>query len=124
MGLPRDVFAVSMAYATADPPDRVGQHNSLYLSLFGRDLHPGERWQTVVRLVVGPFGQDPEQHRALYAAFLQAYQDLPAVLEVDDPPAAPRAATVTGRWVRRGSGWRPASQPLMAPARIPSIRRR
>lgn len=82
MGLPRDTFAVSMAYATDDPADRVGQHNSLYLSLFGRDLHPGERWQTAVRLAVGDFNRDPRQHRAQYDEFVAVYGSEPKVLEL------------------------------------------
>jgi hypothetical protein len=82
MGRPSDTFAVNMAYATLDPIDRVGQHNSLYLSLFGRDLHPGERWQTAVRLVVGTFGRDSATHRAQYEHFLAYYGDGPRTYEV------------------------------------------
>lgn len=85
MGLPQDTVAVSMAYATSDPADSVGQHNSLYLSLFGQDLHPGERWRTVVRLVVGEFNRDVQQHQAQYAAFLTASGALSrGALEVGD----------------------------------------
>jgi len=82
MGLPRDVFAVSMAYATTDPTDSVGQHNSLYLSLFGRDLHPGERWQTTVRLTVGAFNRDVRQHQAQYEEFLTTYSAQPGSVEM------------------------------------------
>ena len=70
MGHPEDVFAVSMAYATDDPTDDVGQHNSLYLSLFGRDLHPGDRWRTATRLVFDDLDRDPSRHREAYDAFL------------------------------------------------------
>jgi len=69
MGLPEDVFAVSMAYATDDPTDDIGQHNSLYVSLFGRDLHPGDRWRTSTRLVFGDFDRDEDRHREQYEAF-------------------------------------------------------
>ena len=69
MGLPEDVYSVSMAYRTDDPSDDVGQHNSLYLSLFGRDLHPGERWRTSVRLVIDDFNRDRERHRTAFDAF-------------------------------------------------------
>lgn len=70
MGHPEDVFAVDMAYATDDPGDAVGRHNSLYLSLFGRDLHPGDRWRTGTRLVFGDFSRDERRHREAYDAFL------------------------------------------------------
>lgn len=86
MGLPQDTFAVSMAYTTSDPADSVGQHNSLYLSLFGRDLHPGERWRTAVRLVIGEFNRDVQQHQTQYAAFLTAPTTLQSgALEIAEP---------------------------------------
>lgn len=84
MGLPCDTFAVSMAYATDDPSDNVGQHNSFYLSLFGKDLHPGERWQTTVRLVVGAFSRDPRQHSAQYEKFLADHDAQSGSLEIED----------------------------------------
>jgi hypothetical protein len=84
MGLPRDVFAVSMAYATDDPADTVGRHNSLYLSLFGRDLHPGERWHTVFRLSVGEFNRERAEHLAQYRRFVAVYGHLQATGEVHD----------------------------------------
>lgn len=77
MGSPEDVFAVNMAYATEEPDDHVGQHNSLYLSLFGRDLHPGERWQTRVRLAFGDFDRDPVAHREAYDRFLEGHAPTP-----------------------------------------------
>jgi hypothetical protein len=82
MGLPDDVYSVNMAYFTDDPNDHVGQHNSLYLSLFGQDLHPGERWQTTVRFTVGEFGGDQDMHQEEYRQFLSSCvsEDL---LEVD-----------------------------------------
>lgn len=73
MGPPSDVFAVNMAYFTDDPLDHVGQHNSLYLSLFGRDLHPGERWQTKVRLAFGDYGRDQETHQQEYDRFMSLF---------------------------------------------------
>lgn len=82
MGRPDDTFAVSMAYATDDPQDAVGQHNSLYLSLFGKDLHPGERWETTVRLVVDDSNRDASRHRAAYADFLAAHGKSAATLDV------------------------------------------
>lgn len=71
MGTPEDVFAVNMAYLAADPEDQVGQHNSLYLSLFGRDLHPGERWRTRVRLAFGEYGRDQNAHQQEYQRFIE-----------------------------------------------------
>ena len=69
MGPPEDVYTVSMAYATDDPTDDVGQHNSLYLALFGRDLHPGDRWRTSTRLVFGDFDRDAVRHREQFDTF-------------------------------------------------------
>ncbi len=65
----QDVFAVSMAYNSADVQNSVGQHNSLYLSLLGRTVSPGETVNTGYRMVVGRFGRDARSHLALYEAY-------------------------------------------------------
>ncbi len=70
MGLEADVPAVSMAYAPGDfGPDHVSDHHSLYFSLWGRDLRPGARWCTKLRLVVGAWGGDPNEHLRHWQAF-------------------------------------------------------
>ena len=53
MGRPEDVSSVGVTYSAAgDNYDGVAKHHALYLSLFGRDLHPGDGWRTQVRLVI------------------------------------------------------------------------
>lgn len=80
MGRPEDVFAVSMAYHSDNPLDNVGQHRSLYLSLFGRDIHPGQRIRMTYRMQLGEFGNQPEQHVRQYERFLASY---PPVTHID-----------------------------------------
>lgn len=70
MGLPDDVFGVSMAYADEPHPDGVAQHHSLYLHLFGRTIHPGETRRTRVRLAVGTYGGEADRHFDVYTDFL------------------------------------------------------
>lgn len=82
MGPPQDVFTVSMAYHADDPADDVGQHRSLYLSLLGRDIHPGERLRTSFRLQLGVFGRSKDDHLAAVDAFLQK-ADQPVHLDLD-----------------------------------------
>lgn len=55
-------YAVSMAYHAEDPHDHVGQHNSLYLSLFGRDIQPGEMAAARLRMVVKSSHADALEH--------------------------------------------------------------
>ena len=87
MGRPEDVFAVSMAYHSDNPLDDVGQHRSLYLSLFGRDIYPGQRIRTTCRMQLGEFGNDSAQHVRQYERFLA---DSHPVTHIDvDSPAAP-----------------------------------
>jgi len=53
MGRPEDVSGVGVTYsAEGDNYDGVAKHHALYLSLFCRDLSPGEAWRTQVRLAV------------------------------------------------------------------------
>ncbi len=51
MAPPADCFAVATPY-NQDPPDRVANHRSLYLSLFGQDVGAGETVRARSRLVV------------------------------------------------------------------------
>jgi hypothetical protein len=83
MSRAEDVFAVSMAYHSDDPTDDVGQHRSLYLSLFGRDLDPGQRVQTAVRLQLGEWGGDATAHQNQYARFLND-RPAPTYLDIGD----------------------------------------
>ena len=52
MSPPDDCFAVATPY-NREPPDGVAGHNSLYLSLFGRDLAAGEAATAHCRVIVG-----------------------------------------------------------------------
>lgn len=64
-----DAYAVSMAYRAEEANDSVGQHNSLYLSLFGRDVQAGEKAVARLRMVVDESGRDASRHRATFDAF-------------------------------------------------------
>ena len=52
MAPPEDCFAVATPY-NKTPPDGVAGHQSLYLSLFGRDVPAGQTARARTRLVVG-----------------------------------------------------------------------
>jgi hypothetical protein len=69
MGRPEDVQAVGVTYAGDEEKDGVADHRAQYLSLFGRDLHPGEGWRTQFRLLVDALGGEEVQHRQAYEAF-------------------------------------------------------
>jgi hypothetical protein len=62
MGCREDVQAVGVTYSGDEAKDGVADHRAQYLSLFGRDLHPGEGWRTQVRFVVDDFGGDSGRH--------------------------------------------------------------
>jgi hypothetical protein len=83
MGRREDVFSVGMAYAGDEAGDAVAGHRSLYLSLFGRDLHPGEGWQTQARLVVDDLGADPARHLAEWERFQQDVSGLDTRFQVE-----------------------------------------
>lgn len=51
MSPPDDCFAIGTPY-NKQPPDNVAGHDSLYLSLFGRDLAPGQTARAHCRLIV------------------------------------------------------------------------
>jgi hypothetical protein len=70
MGRPEDVSSVGVTYsAEGDGYDGVARHHALYLSLFGRDLHPGTGWRTQVRLVVQAHGDNPDGLLSAYEQF-------------------------------------------------------
>ncbi|OAM91007.1 hypothetical protein OH491_04540 [Termitidicoccus mucosus] len=64
-----DCYSVSMAYRADDPHDKVGQHCSLYLSLFGRDIQPGETANARLRMVADDSGADATRHFAHFEEF-------------------------------------------------------
>jgi hypothetical protein len=70
MAPPEDAYSVSMAYQTTEERDDVGHHNSLYISLFGRDIHAGETARARLRMVLDRSGCDPTAHHGHYRAFL------------------------------------------------------
>ncbi len=69
MGERENCYAVSMAYHAEDPNDHVGQHNSLYVSLFGRDIQPGETAVARLRLTVERCGKDAQRHFSQFTDF-------------------------------------------------------
>jgi hypothetical protein len=82
LGRGEDVQAVGVTYAGDEARDGVADHRGLYLSLFGRDLHPGEGWRTQTRLVVDDLGADAARHLALHDEFAGAVAGLPRTFEV------------------------------------------
>lgn len=74
LGLPDDVNAVGLTYKGDDEKDGVAGHHSMYLSLFGRDLHPGETRRARIRYqVAAPAGDRDEE---VFAAFLSSCKNL------------------------------------------------
>lgn len=69
MARPQDCFALGMSY-NMEPPDGVAGHHSVYFSLFGKDLKPGESATARLRAVVGQ-GLTPEQALAAYQEFVK-----------------------------------------------------
>ena len=69
MGRPEDVYAVGATYEGDPETDDIAAHRSFYLSLFGEDLVAGEGRRTQMRMIIGEFGSDPEEHASLYEAF-------------------------------------------------------
>lgn len=69
MGRREDVSAVGVTYAGDESTDGVADHRSQYISLFGKDLHPGEGWRTNVRLVIDAFAKDSSKHFLQFTAF-------------------------------------------------------
>lgn len=68
MSPPDDCFAIATPY-NKTPPDGVAGHQSLYLSLFGRDAPAGQTTRAHARLLVGQNLSD-EQAVALYNQYL------------------------------------------------------
>jgi len=66
MSPPEDCFAIATPY-NRTPPDGVAGHQSLYLSLFGRDVGPGQTARTHCRMVVGKISD--EQAVELYSEY-------------------------------------------------------
>lgn len=68
MSPPEDCFAIATPY-NRTPPDGVAGHQSLYLSLFGRDVQSGQTARAHARLVVGRSISDAEVVK-LYSDYL------------------------------------------------------
>ena len=83
MGRPEDVSAVGVTYSgNGERCDGVARHHALYLSLFGRDLHPGEGWRTQVRLVVGAYGNRVEKLVSAFERFREEKAGISRTFEV------------------------------------------
>jgi len=75
MGRPEDVSSVGVTYsADGDNYDGVARHHALYLSLFGKDLYPGDGWRTQVRLVIATH---EDRDNAILATFKQFVDEHP-----------------------------------------------
>lgn len=83
MGRPEDVSSVGVTYtADDDRYDGVARHHALYLSLFGRDLHPGDGWRTQLRLVVDQTMNASEALLASYTDFQACISEINRTFEV------------------------------------------
>jgi len=83
MGRPDDVSAVGVTYwADEETSDSVAAHHALYLSLFARDLHPGDGWRTQVRLIVSDQSVKASEPLKYFKAFLKDTCQTPTTFEV------------------------------------------
>ncbi|MDJ0756042.1 MAG: hypothetical protein QNJ45_21115 [Ardenticatenaceae bacterium] len=83
MGKTEDVAAVGVTYAAEGARyDDVAQHHAIYLSLFGRDLNPGDGWRTNIRVIVMKAGNS-EKRIQRYREFLAAVEGIDRRFEVD-----------------------------------------
>jgi hypothetical protein len=73
MSPPEDCFAIATPY-NKTPPDGVAGHQSLYLSLLGRDVQSGQTARAHARLVVGRNVSDAEAVK-LYSEYLAQPKD-------------------------------------------------
>ena len=82
MGRPEDVSSVGVTYSAKGANyDNVARHHALYLSLFGRDLHPGDGWRTQIRLVVQGYEEDPGGPLSVYEQFMNEKSGLSRTFE-------------------------------------------
>lgn len=83
MGKPEDVSSVGVTYwADGDASDDVAAHHALYLSLFARDLHPGDGWRTQVRLLVTDQFVTASEPLRYFRAFVEDTCQTPSVFQV------------------------------------------
>lgn len=84
MGRPEDVSSVGITYsADGDNYDGVARHHALYLSLFGKDLHPGDGWRTQVRLVVRTHRDHPDGLISTFEQFMIEHSGLSRTFQVE-----------------------------------------
>jgi hypothetical protein len=84
MGRPEDVSSVGVTYAAkGESYDGVARHHALYLSLFGRDLHPGDGWHTQVRLVVSAHENQPDAPLSTFEQFIKETAGINRTFEVE-----------------------------------------
>jgi hypothetical protein len=82
MGRGEDVNAVGATYSGDEEHDGVADHRAIYLSLFGRDVHPGQGLRTRARLVVDDLAGNADRHAGLQEEFHEEIGDLPRDFEV------------------------------------------
>jgi len=80
---PEDVYAVGVTYQGDEEKDNLANHRSLYLSLLGEDLAPGQSRRTQIRLIIDQFGSDSEKHATLYKEFLEEVKNIPRTYSID-----------------------------------------
>lgn len=83
MGKPEDVSSVGVTYwSDEETSDNVAGHHALYLSLFARDLHPGDAWRTQVRLLVTQPSSQANEPLGHFQAFVKDNSRTPATFDV------------------------------------------
>jgi hypothetical protein len=82
MARPEDVSAVGVTYAGDEEHDPTADHRGMYLTLFGRDLHPGQGRRTRARLLVDDFKASAATHQQLYDTCLAETVNVPRRFEV------------------------------------------
>ena len=83
MGRPEDVSSVGVTYsADGDNDDGVARHHALYLSLFGKDMHPGDGWRTKIRLVVQTYENESDGLLSVFEQFMNESSGLNRTFQV------------------------------------------
>ena len=82
MARPEDVSAVGVTYAGDEEHDQTADHRGMYLTVFGRHLHPGQGWRTRARLGVDDLEASASAHRQLYDSFLAETESISRRFEV------------------------------------------
>ncbi len=74
MADPRTCFALGTVYKSDDPKDSVANHHSVYASLLGHDVKPGDVVRSRLSLALIRWTGKEDEPRAEYAKFLERCQ--------------------------------------------------